>query len=253
MIRHSFNRSALAVALVSIGFALGAQAQNAPSGSDKNPPGTAAQQGNTQRAGEQGNVPSADRRFADKAAQAGMAEVQEAKLVEQKTQDPQVKQFAQRMVQDHTQANDKLEQIASAQGIDLPNKLDKSGQQDLDKLQKLSADKLDKAYMKKQVSDHHKVIQQFQKEANSGKDAQIRDFAKSTLPTLQEHERLAKSAEQDVMGKAASSSGSSKSASSSGSSQTASNSGLKAAQKATGSTYAHAEKQEGMPVPKTGM
>ncbi len=179
MTKHRLAMSALTVALVSAGFALGAQAQG---------------------------VPSADRQFTDKAAIAGMAEVDAGKLAEQKAQDSQVKQFGQRMVHDHTQANDRLKQIAATKAVDLPTKLDKHAQQEIDKLVKLSGDEFDRTYIKAQVSDHKKVISEFEKEASSGKDADLVKFAQTTLPTLREHLDRAQSAESDVMGKSASNS-----------------------------------------------
>ncbi len=177
-----------------------------------------------------------------------MAEVEAGKLAEQKAQDAQVKQFAQRMVHDHTQANDRLKQIAASHGVSLPAHLDKKGQKELDKLGKLSGEDFDKTYMKDQVSDHKKVIDEFEKEAKSGKNADIRNFAENTLPTLKEHLQLAQSAQESVMSAKSGNNGSRQS-----SKQSSSDAGMKAAKKATGATYVTAEKQEHMPVPKTGM
>ncbi len=202
---HSFNRSTLVVALVSVGFALGAQAQNAPSGAKENPPGTAAQQGATRPVAERGTLAPADRRFAERAAEAGMAEVEAGKLAQQKAQDPQVKQFGERMVHDHSQANDRLKEIASKKGIELPTRLDKKAQKELDKFEKASADDFDRTYIKAQLADHKKAIALFKDEQKSGKDADLRKFASDTLPTLEEHLKQAQSAQQDVMSKSASS------------------------------------------------
>jgi len=228
----------LALALVGAGFALSAQAQNPPADIKSNPPGAAAQQGSAARANDH-RVPEADRQFAEKAAMAGMEEVELGKLAQQKAQAADVKQFGERMVHDHTQANEKLKQIAFAESIDLPSKFDHKADKDMDKLQKLSGAAFDRAYIKAQASDHQKVVKEFRKEAKSGKDSQLRDFAQSTLPTLEEHLKLAQSAQQEL-GKSAS-----------GSDTTSS--GLASAKKATGASRADAEKQAGMPIAKTGM
>jgi len=100
-------------------------------------------------------------------------------------------------VDDHSKANDKLKAIASQKGIDLPSDIGAKNQALYDRLAKLSGAAVDKTYMQYMASDHKKDVAEFQKEATSGKDADVKSFASSTLPTLQEHLRMA----QDVNGK----------------------------------------------------
>jgi len=139
---------------------------------------------------------SGDRKFMEKAAEGGMAEVKLGQLAAQKAGADQVKQFGQRMVDDHGKANDQLKQLASTKGVTLPTDLDKSTQREYDKLSKLSGPDFDREYMKHMVSDHKKDVSEFKSEANKAKDADLKQFASSTLPTLQEHLNLAQSAEQ---------------------------------------------------------
>jgi len=139
---------------------------------------------------------SGDRKFIEKAAEGGMAEVKLGQLAAQKAGADQVKQFGQRMVDDHGKANDQLKQLASTKGVTLPADLDKSTQREYDKLSKLSGPDFDREYMKHMVSDHKKDVSEFKSEANKAKDADLKQFASSTLPTLQEHLNLAQSAEQ---------------------------------------------------------
>ncbi|HSU44601.1 MAG TPA: DUF4142 domain-containing protein [Casimicrobiaceae bacterium] len=139
---------------------------------------------------------SSDRKFMEKAAEGGMAEVKLGQLATQKAGADQVKQFGQRMVDDHGKANDQLKQLASTKGVTLPTDLDKSTQREYDKLSKLSGADFDREYMKHMVSDHKKDISEFKSESNKAKDADLKQFASSTLPTLQEHLNLAQSAEQ---------------------------------------------------------
>jgi putative membrane protein len=141
------------------------------------------------------SVSSADKKFVEKAAQGGIAEVQLGQLASQRAQSDQVKQFAQRMVSDHTAANAKLNEVASQKQISLPTNLDSSSQREYDKLQKLSGKQFDQEYMSHMVSDHKTDVKKFQSEANSAKDADVRTFASATLPTLEEHLRMAQSAE----------------------------------------------------------
>lgn len=138
-----------------------------------------------------------DAKFVMEAAQGGMAEVEMGKLAADKASSPDVKQFGQRMVDDHTKANDQLKTVASTVGVTLPPDVGAKNRALIDQLSKLSGAAFDKAYMQHMVKDHKKDVAEFQKEANSGKNADVKSFASSTLPTLQEHLRMA----QDVAGK----------------------------------------------------
>jgi putative membrane protein len=133
-----------------------------------------------------------DSKFVKDAAEGGMAEVELGKLAAQKGSSPDVKQFGQKMVDDHTKANDQLKQIASSENINIPDSLSSKQQSELNKLSKLSGPKFDKAYIKGEVKDHKKDISEFQDEAQGGSKAAVKQFASQTLPTLQQHLSLAK-------------------------------------------------------------
>jgi len=150
--------------------------------------------------GTQKMMSSADTMFAMKAAQGGMAEVKLGQLAADKASNPDVKQFGQRMVDDHTKANDQLKSICSAENMTPPTDIGAKDQATYDKLSKLSGATFDKAYMKDMVKDHEMDIKEFQKEANSGKDPQLKQFASTTLPILQSHLQMAKGTESKVSG-----------------------------------------------------
>jgi putative membrane protein len=141
-------------------------------------------------------VSATDTRFIKEAAMGGMEEVQLGQLAAQKASNADVKNFGQRMVDDHTKANDQLKQVASTKGVNLPTDLDKSAQREYDKLSKMSGAQFDREYMDHMVSDHKKDVSEFQKEAKNGKDPDVKQFASSTLPVLQQHLQLAQSADQ---------------------------------------------------------
>ena len=143
-------------------------------------------------------VPAADRAFAEKAAAGGAAEVEGGKVAEQRAANDKVKQFGARMVQDHGKANDELKQIASGKGLQLPSAPDAHDQQEMARMQKLSGAEFDRAYMDHMVKDHKKDIAEFKKQASSGKDPEIKAFAAKTLPTLQEHLKLAEATHAEV-------------------------------------------------------
>jgi putative membrane protein len=148
------------------------------------------------KADNNGQVSSGDRKFMEEAAKGGMAEVKLGQLAAEKASSPEVKQFGQRMVDDHSKANDKLKQIAANKGVQLPTDVDKSAQREYDKLSKLSGAEFDREYMDHMVSDHKKDVSEFKKQASKAKDADLKQFASTTLPTLEQHLNMARSAEQ---------------------------------------------------------
>src|SRR5947207_611368 len=83
----------------------------------------------------------------DAAARGGVGEVQLGQLAAQKAQSDEVKQFGQRMVSDHSKANDKLKQVATQKNINLPTEMDSSSKREYDKLQKLSGAQFDREYV----------------------------------------------------------------------------------------------------------
>jgi putative membrane protein len=133
-----------------------------------------------------------------KAAQGGMAEVELGKLAQSRSSSDAVKQFGQRMVDDHSKANDELSRIAASKGVTLPTSLSAKDQATKDRLSKLNGDAFDRAYMNDMVKDHHADITEFQREANTGKDPDVKAFAGNTLPTLQEHLRMAEAAQNGL-------------------------------------------------------
>ncbi|MFN7995883.1 MAG: DUF4142 domain-containing protein [Bryobacteraceae bacterium] len=143
------------------------------------------------------SMAGSDHTFAMKAAQGGMAEVELGNLAVQKASSPDVKQFGQRMVDDHSKANDQLKEVAGKDKLSLPTGIDAKDQALKNRLEKLSGKQFDEAYMNAMVRDHRTDVSEFQKEANHGNNPDLKSFAANTLPTLQDHLRMA----QDTMSK----------------------------------------------------
>jgi putative membrane protein len=139
---------------------------------------------------------AADKAFVKKAAQGGMAEVELGQLATQKAQSEDVKKFGQRMVDDHSKANDQLKTLASEKGVTLPTDLDAKDKALKNRLSKLSGDQFDRAYMQSMVQDHKKDVAEFQKESRSAKDSDVKNWASQTLPTLQSHLQQAEQVHQ---------------------------------------------------------
>lgn len=120
-----------------------------------------------------------------------MLEVQAGQLAQERAQDPQIKQFGERLARDHQQANDELMQIAQTKGVQVPQQLSKEHQAMLDKLQKAQGAEFDRMFVQTLGrNEHGKDIKQFESAAKS-KDPQIQAFAQKTLPTLREHRKEA--------------------------------------------------------------
>ncbi len=139
------------------------------------------------------SVPKADHSFATKAARAGLAEVAAAQIALQKSSNQDVKNFAQRMVDDHTKANDQLKSIASQEGIKLPTSPSSADQKKAEALQKLSGNAFDRRYVSDQITAHKEAVSLFTTESKSGKDSSLQSFAAQTLPILQDHYRMVQS------------------------------------------------------------
>jgi putative membrane protein len=137
---------------------------------------------------------STDRTFAEKAAAGGLAEVSLGQLAQQNGSSQQVKDFGQRMVTDHTQANQELQQIAQTDNLTLPTTPDSKDQAIEKRLSALKGSSFDAAYTQDMVKDHQQDIAEFKREAQSGQDPALKAFAQKTLPVLQQHLQMAESA-----------------------------------------------------------
>ncbi|HLG97014.1 MAG TPA: DUF4142 domain-containing protein [Bryobacteraceae bacterium] len=140
----------------------------------------------------------ADTTFMHKAAQGGMAEVKLGQLAEQKASNQAVKDFGKRMATDHQKANDQLKSIASNKNVTLPDSMDAKDQALYDRLSKLSGPEFDREYMRAMVRDHRMDVNEFRRESERAKDQDVRSFASSTLPVLQQHLQLAEQTSSQV-------------------------------------------------------
>ncbi|MDQ6789010.1 MAG: DUF4142 domain-containing protein [Acidobacteriota bacterium] len=138
-------------------------------------------------------ISSEDKEFMHKAAHAGHAEIKAGQMALSKTSSADVKKFAQRMIDDHTKAGDKLKELAASKNVTLPTEPSDEQKKKADELSKLSDEKFDAEYMDAQVSDHKKVIGFFGDETDDGADSDVIDFATNTLPTLKSHLEMAES------------------------------------------------------------
>jgi putative membrane protein len=139
-----------------------------------------------------------DAEFMERAAQGNMAEVQLGKIAVQRAENSEVKQFAQRMVDDHTKANDELTQLASTRDVKMPEDLEPKHKVIMSRLQGLSGADFDRAYMRDMVNDHEHDVALFAQQAKATKDADLKTWIENTLPVLRRHEQMAQNTARTV-------------------------------------------------------
>jgi putative membrane protein len=133
-----------------------------------------------------------DTEWAVKVADAGMLEVQLAKLALTNAGSSKVKEFAKMMADDHSKANEELKAAATQKNISLPATMSEKCQKKYDELAAKKGADFDKEYMDAMVDHHQESVDNFKKEAEDGKDADLKAWAGSKLPTLQQHLDMAK-------------------------------------------------------------
>lgn len=141
---------------------------------------------------------SADKEFMNKAAQAGISEIQAAEMALSKTNNEDVRQFAQRMIDDHTKANNELKDIAARKGVTLPTEPNEDQKETASDLKEYSGEDFDAEYMDAQIDAHETVIDFFQDEIDDGSDADVVAFAEKTLPTLESHLEMAENVNDNL-------------------------------------------------------
>jgi putative membrane protein len=141
--------------------------------------------------------PAVDKAFVKKALEGNIGEIEMGKLALQKSNDDQVKQFAQRMVDDHGKMQDQLKPAAEQMGVKVPDGPSKGQMKSMDKMKALSGDAFDQAYIKDMVKDHKGDDSDFKMEAQSTQNPQLKQLVMQGDQTIESHlqqiEQIAKS------------------------------------------------------------
>jgi putative membrane protein len=135
------------------------------------------------------NGPAAmmDKAFVRQALQGGMAEVQLGQLALQKSSNPDVKQFAQKMVDDHTKLGDALKQVAQQMNLKQPDSLSGKDKSTIAKMNALNGDEFDKAYIKNMLKDHKQDDKEFKQEANNTSNPALKDLVSKGGQMIDQH------------------------------------------------------------------
>jgi putative membrane protein len=137
-----------------------------------------------------------DEGFVKDVGSAGLMEVEISQYASQHATNARVKEFAEMMVKDHTQANNELKAIASSKNLTVT--MDDKHSDKLRDLEKKTGNDFDKEFMKEMVDEHEKNINKFEKMAENGKDPELKAFAEKYLPKLRMHLDHAKQVKDEL-------------------------------------------------------
>lgn len=191
------SRFSLILAVASLGGAALIQAQNPGGGAPAG--GSTPPSGGMPTAGQSGGAPGMapmdtpmqtrvdDKKFLKDAAMGSMTEAQLGKLAAEKGSSDSVKQYGQKLASDHAKAADELKQVAAKENVQIPDSLDSKHQSKIDKLAKLSGPEFDRSFVKDQMKDHQKDVDDYKAEAQYGTNPDVKMVAAKQLPVLQQH------------------------------------------------------------------
>lgn len=134
------------------------------------------------------NLSEDDERFLRKAGESGILEMQASELAIQKSKHPEVRQYAEMMIKDHTAVDKELKALAKEKGFQLPIELEGSKQRLMENLRQLEGAGFDEEYADEVAVDAHEdAVELFEDAAEDADDADIKAFAAKHLPALQKH------------------------------------------------------------------
>ncbi len=130
--------------------------------------------------------------FVAEVAAGNMFEVQSSQIAVQKSDQADMS-FAQKMIADHQKAESDLQTLVSNGTVSatIPSTLPASKQKMLDKLNTLNGDGFSRKFRMDQIAAHKDTISLFQRYAKNGDNAQLKSWASTMLPTLQDHLQMA--------------------------------------------------------------
>ena len=134
---------------------------------------------------------AADSSFLKDAHEGGVMEVKMGELAQTHASSQAVKDFAQRMITDHGKMNMDVKNVAMGENVSVSDDMSMMQKGSYDLLERKNGADFDKAYVERMIKDHEADLKAFQKEVNSGSDAQAKAVAEKAIPIIQEHLRMA--------------------------------------------------------------
>lgn len=129
--------------------------------------------------------------FVTEVASSGMMEVQLGEKMAQNATNPEVKNFAKEMVKDHTKLNEELKALAAKKNITVPTGLADKHKDIIEDVMEKKGKEMDKEYIDKMVDAHQKDLDKFDEKAKDAKDADLKNWAEKSIPTLRMHLEMA--------------------------------------------------------------
>jgi putative membrane protein len=183
---HRIRLRCLIGALALAGGSCLALAQNPPDHPDTQT-GTATGNATATASGNTAtSINHTDSAFLQQAAQRNLTEVQTGQLAEQQALNPQVQRYGERMVQQGSEANDKLKTVAESAGVQLPTEPSQAQMQEMSKLKSKSGQQFDDAYARSELKVHHRNLKDYQHVAKTAQNPEVRAYAEQMLPVLKD-------------------------------------------------------------------
>jgi putative membrane protein len=139
-----------------------------------------------------------DRTFIQNAAKANQDEIDVGKLAQQKSSNPQVKSYAQTLVDDHTKSLRELENLAGKKGVSITPRQGATAGAEYSQLEGQSGVLFDRTFASQMVQDHEKAISMFEQALKNTQDPDVRNYINMTLPVLRNHLMQARDIERNV-------------------------------------------------------
>ena len=132
-----------------------------------------------------------DKQFLMTASQGDYTEITFSQLALQKSTNPQVKAYAQKMITDHQTLEQEMKPFADQMGVTPVTTLDSMHQQLYDQLNGLSGADFDKQYMSNMDTDHHKTLDAFKTEESTTTDTKLKPTVKKGEKVVAQHTEMA--------------------------------------------------------------
>ena len=208
--------TALFAAIVLAALPAGAQGTGAAGGSGAGSSGAGAS--GSAASSNSSDMARADSKMMHELAEANLAEIETGRLALEKSQNDQVKKFAQQMIDDHTAAQKELQTLAQNKGVKLPDGTDMKHKAMATAMRVLSGDTFDSQYIKRAgVNDHQQTIKLLQTAQTSARDPELKAMATKMLPKVRGHLKMAQEMTSSVGKDSGNSSSSGRNSGSSGS------------------------------------
>jgi putative membrane protein len=145
-----------------------------------------------------GSVSNADKQFMIAAARAHMTEAHEAQVSENQAVGADVKTLAKAIDADHTKAYVELSELASKLGVSIPKGIDISKNASFERMVHLKGERFDHEFVTDEVAAHRQALAMFKREAEHGKNADVRDYASRMIPVVEGHLKQAEACAKPV-------------------------------------------------------